>query len=277
MTMTKSIDTLVEDIYTLLDNGCEPDEENVQRFADNLAKTISQSMLDYTKKREGTLRMSNVGRPCRRQLWYENSGIEGEPIDAQIRLRFLYGHVVEEILLYLAREAGHEVTHEQEEVEVNGIVGHCDAIIDGVMTDVKSASTFAFKKFKEGTLADDDAFGYIPQISGYAKALDCDRAGFLAMDKSSGELTFMEVDQLADIEGIIDEVKAEVNGDKVPDRGYQDVADGKGGNRRLNSICRYCSFKHTCYPDLRMFQYSNGIKYLTHVAKVPQVLELDKS
>ena len=41
-----------------------------------------------------------------------------------------------------------------------------DCKIDGVVTDVKSTSTFGFKKFKDGSLAFDDPFGYIAQIKG---------------------------------------------------------------------------------------------------------------
>ena len=43
-----------------------------------------------------------------------------------------------------------------------------DCKIDGIVTDVKSASSFGFKKFKDGQLAIDDPFGYIDQIKAYA-------------------------------------------------------------------------------------------------------------
>ena len=43
------------------------------------------------------------------------------------------------------------MTHEQAEAEVQGIKGSMDCKIDGVVTDVKSASTFGFKKFKDGS------------------------------------------------------------------------------------------------------------------------------
>jgi hypothetical protein len=36
--------------------------------------------------------------------------------------------------------------------------------------DIKTASNFAFNKFKKGTLADDDPFGYLAQLSGYEEA-----------------------------------------------------------------------------------------------------------
>ena len=46
-----------------------------------------------------------------------------------------------------------------------------DCKIDGIVTDVKSASSFGFKKFKDGQLGlVDDPFGYIDQIKAYAHA-----------------------------------------------------------------------------------------------------------
>ena len=96
--------------------------------------------------------MSNVGRP-ERQLYYEVHGVgeEGqkpEELRPQTMLQFMFGDVWESILLYLAKEAGHTVTHEQSEVTLNGVKGHNDAIIDGVVVDVKSASPFSFKKLR---------------------------------------------------------------------------------------------------------------------------------
>ena len=42
-----------------------------------------------------------------------------------------------------------------------------DCKIDGEVVDVKSASAMSFKKFKNGTLYEDDPFGYIAQLAGY--------------------------------------------------------------------------------------------------------------
>ena len=45
------------------------------------------------------------------------------------------------VAIILTRAAGHEVTDEQKQCEVNGIKGHMDKI-DGIVTDVKSVSTY---------------------------------------------------------------------------------------------------------------------------------------
>ncbi len=74
-------------------------------------------------------------------------------------MRFLYGHLIEEMVLALTKLSGHSVTDEQKQAEVEGIKGSMDCKIDGVLTDVKSASPYGFKKFKDGSLIDDDPFG----------------------------------------------------------------------------------------------------------------------
>jgi hypothetical protein len=227
--------------------------------------------------------MSNLGRPDR-QLWYEIRGGGGkESLEPHVRLKFLIGDLWESVLLFLAGEAGHEVSHEQAEVVVDDIVGHIDAVIDGTVVDVKSASTHAFKKFKEGSLADDDPFGYIEQIAGYATAFDTDGA-FLAGDKQNGHITLHrvpkdEIDAI-DIKGRIKHIKAVVASDEIPDRCYAPVEEGKSGNLRLSVGCSYCPFKERCWADandgvgLRTFIYAKGPVHFTHIEKEPNVFEV---
>ena len=74
------------------------------------------------------------------------------------------------------------------------IVGHMDGRIDGTLMDVKSTSSYSFKKFKDGTLVDNDAFGYIDQLKAYAKSQGDTKIAWLAMDKQNGHLTWLEYD-----------------------------------------------------------------------------------
>ena len=73
-------------------------------------------------------------------------------------------------------------------LRLKGVVGHQDSIIDGVLVDVKSASGMGFDKFKYNKLTEDDPFGYVAQVSAYAAANGLDRAAFLAINKSTGEV-----------------------------------------------------------------------------------------
>lgn len=227
--------------------------------------------------------MSNLGKPDR-QLWYEfHDDGSKETLEPHTLLKFLIGDIYESVLLFLAKAAGHEVTQEQAEVEINGIKGHIDAVIDGHVVDVKSASTYAFKKFKYGTLADDDPFGYIDQIGGYSTALGLPGA-FLAGDKQNGHICLLQVPQ-QETEGLrieerIEHLKEVVVSSEEPERCYDPVPDGLSGNLALAVGCSYCPHKFRCWADanggvgVRTFLYSGGPKHLVEVVKEPKVPEL---
>jgi hypothetical protein len=106
-----------------------------------------------------------------RQIWYDANMPEAQrKLPGKMEFKFLYGDVLEVLMLFLAKEAGHEVTHEQHEVDVDGVKGHMDAVIDGIPVDCKSASSYSFQKFLNGPFFD-DPFGYVKQLSGYAHAI----------------------------------------------------------------------------------------------------------
>lgn len=244
---------------------------------------VSVRLGDAGNPRAATLRMSNLGKPDR-QLWYEfhDDGTK-EVLEPHTLLKFLIGDIYEATLLFLAKCAGHDVSQEQAEVEIDGIKGHIDAVIDGHVVDVKSASTYAFKKFKYGTLAEDDPFGYIDQIGGYSTALNLPGA-FLAGDKQNGHITLLKVPQ-EETEGLrvrdrIEHLKEVVVSEEEPDRCYEPVADGLSGNLALDIGCSYCPHKFRCWADanngvgVRTFLYSGGPKHLVHVEREPKVPEL---
>lgn len=228
-----------------------------------------------------TLRMSNIGKGTR-QLWYAKHYDSEEKLEGHTLLKFLIGDITECVVLFLSKMAGHSVTHLQDEVSLEGIKGHIDADIDGVTVDVKSASPYAFKKFENGTLVEDDAFGYIEQIASYSKARETDGA-FLAMDKVSGKLAYLpfskeELDKF-DVVDRIKYLKEALESPVEPDRCYPDEKMGESGNRKLGVNCSYCEFKKRCWSDsnggigLRTFLYSSGPVFLTTVKSEPKVFE----
>lgn len=228
--------------------------------------------------------MSNIGKGAR-QLWYEKNceKDQGEGFDGKTLLKFMLGDIVEHVILFLAEHSGHAVTHKQAEVHRGPIKGHIDADIDGVTVDIKSASPFAFLKFKKHTLAEDDAFGYIEQMAGYCKARDTDGA-FLAFEKVSGELCYdlHTKEELAvyDVDKRIEYVVEAVASPDAPERCYPDEEYGASGNRALCTTCGYCPFKRRCWADangglgLRTFLYSNKPVYMTQVTREPKVQEV---
>lgn len=296
----KDISTLVEDIYSVLDERTEHkvDDSNVEKAGELFKQMLRTRFASrQVKKGEEVLRFSSLGKKDR-QLWYAaNMPEKAEVLPPKTSFKFLFGDCIEILLLFLAKEAGHEVTHEQHEVEVDGVFGHTDCVIDGIPTDAKSASPYSFGKFKDGTFVFDDPFGYIPQISGYAHALEeeaqasdtpreaayTDRAGFLVADKVHGDIQFAEVDEYT-LKGNppaprIEALRGVIGNPEPPTRCYSDEPEGKSGNRKLGIGCSYCAFKDECWKDanggtgLRKFYYSRGPVWLTNVAREPKVGE----
>lgn len=281
----KEIDTLVDDMQAVLSelNDHEVSEENVE-WAGEAFKSILLSRFKKREKPSSALRFSSIGKKDR-QLWYDQNPPENvEVLTPATMLKFMYGDMIEILLLFLAKEAGHEVTHEQFEVEEAGVVGHMDAIIDGVPVDCKSASPYSFAKFKDGGFKFDDPFGYLPQLSGYSHAVKRpDRAAFLVADKVAGSICLAELDAYdiaANPPGPrIAHLKEVVASDTPPPRCYSDEPEGKSGNKKLGIGCSYCKYKESCWSDanggegLRKFWYSRGPVWLTAVVKEPKVGE----
>lgn len=272
----KSIETLVDDIYSLFKEG-KVDKNAFDKMLyapDNIEERDSEKHL---------LRMSNIGTTCERELYYKvNNKNEGEAFEPPHLIKFMFGDILESFLLQLAVMAGHTVEGAQDQLELNGVKGHRDAIIDGCLVDVKSASSYSFKKFKEGLDFDNDPFGYIPQINAYLKAsekdprlLVKDRAYFLVIDKQLGHICLSEAPIIKrDWEAFIQRKKDLVAAKEPPSRTIQPEPDGKSGNMKLGTKCSYCAFKFKCYDNLRTFLYSDGPRYLTKVVNEPKVQEL---
>lgn len=288
--MTKTIDTLVADIHGLLDEANH--HETVG--GPDIAQAYSR-MLAKRDKRDTLLPLwaSEYGDECLRKVWYKRYAAEEQaPLAPYVRMKFMYGDVLEELLLALAKDAGHEVVGQQERVSLSNfegeeiLSGRLDAIIDGHVVDVKSMSTFAFKKYSEqGLSKHNDSFGYRWQVALYhhlmveqGRVLENSDPYLLGIDKTLGHMALIPVAHLP--------TKAEVSiraakmadavtkPTTVPPRGYEPVTDGASGNMKLDVACSYCDFKNKCYPGLRTFIYSSGPRFLTEVALAPKVPEV---
>jgi len=273
-----SITTLVKDIYALLESG------KAVVNGDTLGKMIS-ARLSRASEGGDALRMSTLGERCVRKLWYRQNKPEAkEPIDGATVLKFTYGDILEEEVLSLAEQAGHEVAGRQDEVSLHGVIGHRDAIIDGVMVDVKSANSRGMHKFTYHRLEHDDPFGYLDQLDAYLAGSKADPAlkvrgemAFLAVDKELGKL-HLDVYQAQNKpwEKIILRLRETLGRKEPPPRAYNPQPDGKSGNMKIPMECSYCQYKNECYKDsnggkgLRKFIYSNGPRWLTVVMKEPK-------
>jgi len=282
----KNINTLVEDIYAVIEGNGGWDETVSTFFRQNVGDVVD-SRLQAVEQPRGTLRMSNMGTPCVRKLWYTvNTPDDGEDLRPDTRLKFLYGDILESLLIALAKAAGHDVRGEQSELSISGIKGHRDCVIDGITIDVKSASGFGFNKFADGKLREDDPFGYISQLSSYVYAghranpdgVHPTIGAFLVVDKQSGKLCldmYDLKDEIGDKEIEFQRIKEMVSAE-IPARAFDPVPDGGSGNQKLGVNCSYGAFKASCWPGLRTFLYAAGPRYLTEVKRqpAPHVMEV---
>ena len=282
----KSLNNLIEDIYKNIQPICDGEsldlsEEQIDKFGEDMKNVLRNWSSPTVRDSRFTLRMSNVGKPLR-QLWYDNKSEMDSSVTPITMIKFLYGHILEEVVLMLARLSGHEVSDEQKEVTVNDVKGHMDCKIDGEVVDVKTASSFAFKKFKYGTLPDDDPFGYISQLSGYEQSEGPTGGGFLVSNKETGELTFYAPDEFDKIDTgkRIKTIRKAFKSKTPPDKCYPEIPEGTKGNMKIHRGCSYCPHKFVCHSDsndgqgLRGFRYAKGVVYFTKVVKEPNVEEV---
>jgi hypothetical protein len=282
----------LDKIYDILSDDVEhtPDEAMAAEAAMEIAGELVKSQVRKSRPREkDKLWASDLGKPCMRQQWYKfNKPEAGEKLDGHTKFKFLYGNILESAALYLAREAGYKIDHQQGSVEwtsPNGtkVTGRIDSFIDDVLVDVKSTSSYGFSKYKKsGIHTGNDTFGYLWQL-GFYKAKqtlepNSNAAGFLWIDKQNGHLLLQQchVPNEEAIEDRVHLIEDAINKTNVEDnaRYYMDRADGKSGNRVLGTECSYCPYKVDCWPGLRAFDYSGKPRFLTEVVRTPKVTEI---
>lgn len=274
--MAKEITSLVSDIGELFD-GHNFSHVNVAHLSSTIEEVIKSRFREYGEKRYRSLRLSNIGKPLRQIYLEVATNLIPEALTVSTKTKFLFGDFCEALMIALAMESGHTVTEQQKRVELEGIVGHIDCLIDGVLVDVKSASSFSFQKFKDGSIRNDDPFGYIFQLAGYSTALGLIDSAFLAFDKVAGHITLCSFDKQEleefNVRAKIKQVKEILSSKESPAYCCTPIPEGKSGNEKLPTTGAYCPWKQHCYPDLRTFIYSSGPVFLTKVSRLPNVFE----
>ena len=228
--------------------------------------------------------MSNMGTACDRKLWFtvqDFSENVRESLQPFTKNKFIFGDIIEAWTLGLVKASGHKLEGMQTFMEINGVKGSRDCVIDGMTFDVKSASSFSMAKFKDNGLLQDDPFSYLSQLSSYVYAgkddpivTDKTHGGFLAVDKQHGHVVVDIYDMSDLLKGKEAEVVAKkslVNSKNKPNRSFTDVPDGKSGNMKLATYCSYCDYKFACWDELKRYIYSSGPRYLTKVVREPKV------
>jgi len=168
---------------------------------------------------------------------------------------------VEAVFKGLLRGAGvkyGESEHVSLEVGDTKVSGTYDLVIDGAVDDVKSASGWSYdnKFINFETLQKGDAFGYVAQLVGYAKAAKKKVGGWWVVNKANGKFKYVSAKE-SNVEDTMITIQKTINKVKTNkfERCYEDSAEtwrGKPtGNRRLGITCGFCDYKHACWENLK--------------------------
>lgn len=226
----------------------------------------------FSRDPEWYIRMSGLGRPLCQQVCGRD-GVKEETSYNMI-LRFLIGDLVEAAVMAIMKSAGIKITESQGKCNLTlggeNVKGTLDVVLEDEsgekkVWDIKSASPYSYtQKFGKGYygLKDDDPFGYVMQGHLYAQSKELPFGGWIVVDKSSGEIQFVEApdDQQEDREAYLKEANETVdklmNGFKFKkppmqpeDETYRLNGETKAtGNKLINKQCTFCNYREHCWP-----------------------------
>ena len=233
-------------------------DEAGEAFKDALRRQLTDQ-----GKNDFRLRMSNVGRPlCQLQMAAAGETPSRKPYN--FKLQMLIGDAVESVTDVLLKIAGANITGSKDKVqlEVAGTVirGEDDIEIDHRVFDIKTCSQWAFdNKWSQGYehLRDNDDFGYVGQLIGYAKAKGKKPGGWIVICKSTGRIRVVLCDVSQSEQDAVS-AKIEANVAAITTnaefkRCFEPVEDkwrGKPtGDKRLCKTCEFCSYLGACWPE----------------------------
>ena len=194
----------------------------------------------------------------------EKKGIKGEGLPYNIKMRNLFGDLIEASAITIMKASGIEITDVQKQVKLGDeISGTLDIKIGGKVWDIKSASPYSFEnKFGDSggfdAVVKDDAFGYVSQGFLYGEADKSDFAGWIVINKSTGEWCVTETPQENSeykkqaLKKAKDNIEALKN-DKPFKRCFTDEEEffykKPTGNKVLGISCSFCPYKKACWGD----------------------------
>jgi len=245
---------------------------SLSEFTDDCNHSAKRQLTE--RRGEYRIRMSGLGRPLCQQV-LDKQGIK-ESMQYNTLFRFMFGDMVESLLMLVMREAGVDIVDSQRQVELElggqTIKGTLDVIIRdelGVekVWDIKSASDWAYKNKFTGfggydSIKDDDPFGYVMQGYLYSAATSMPFGGWIVVNKSSGEVAVVEApewqddDREAYLADAVDRVKFLTNPSVKPFKPFPDEYETyrrKGEtlrteNKVLSKECNLCGYRNHCWP-----------------------------
>ena len=253
-------------VFNFLQKALKGEAKITEEVANQVASDVKAAMdkqFNSGPRDEFKLRMSNVGKPkC--QLWFEkNDSKDKIPLPPHFLMNMILGDLVEAVFKGLLRAAGAEFKDNDNVTlklpDGQEISGEYDMEMDGKIDDVKSASPNSYRnKFESfDSLQSDDSFGYIPQLVGYSKAAGKEVGGWWVVNKANGEFKYVSASEV-DSEKVLQDIQETVNyieKDEPFERCFEAVPETyrnkASGNLVLQNVCKWCSFKDKCWPNLK--------------------------
>lgn len=299
----------VNKLYRVFTNpNHKTDSGNIEWAVNRFREVVTRSFSESGKAKPPRVRASNIGKPDR-QLWFEfnqnkiglgdamlqiehGNEVDDVPanfIDGPTYMKFLYGDIIEIILVLLCKEAGYDVDVDQTELNIDKVTGHPDMIVthpDGKreVVDTKSASRFSFDaKFEgESVVNGDDPFGYIGQNSFYRQATNADQSGWLTANKDTGKLNYLPLpkDKEIGVEERVGYLKTMLKGAEPPEQlCYPLEEEAKTGNKKINKECSFCPFKFQCHGPMKVYKQGKKWAYypVDEIKETPKGEEIDFS
>jgi len=235
--------------------------ETIRQIGLDVMSAVARQFGGGNKRGEFGLRMSNVGRPtC--QLWFEkNEPEKALPLPTTFVMNMMLGDIVEAVFKGLLKEAGVKYEDDAKVTldldDDTSVSGTYDIVIDGAVDDIKSASNWSYtNKFESfDTLRQGDAFGYVAQLAGYAKASGKRAGGWWVVNKANGEFKYVpatgididqEVVHIKQTADTLEENRFERCFDAVPEK----FRGKETGNMVLTTECGFCRYRFACWPGL---------------------------
>ena len=236
-------------------------EEVIEQVGNDVKDALRKQFGGGQNRGDFRLRMSNLGRPtC--QLWFDKNKPE-VALDKpnSFMMNMMLGDIVEAVFKGLLKASGvkyEEPEHVSLEVDGTKINGTYDLVINDAVDDVKSASAWSYdNKFESfETLSQGDAFGYIAQLVGYAKAAKKKVGGWWVVNKANGKFKYVSA-QNVDEPKEMNKIKATVQKvkDNIFERCFEPIEEtfrGKPtGNTILGINCGFCDYRNDCWENLK--------------------------
>jgi hypothetical protein len=255
-------------------------DETIKGIVQHVEEAVHKQF-QSTRTQKFRLRASNIGKAdC--QLWFQKNKPEAAvPPASHFLLRMMIGDITEAVFKGVLKEAGVSFKEpEKVKTEIGGetISGEYDLILDDKVDDIKSASPWSYRnKWLDGKhVEENDSFGYVGQLTVYAKATDTEPGGWWVINHSSGE--FKYIPYMSDPVKVVQKLAKTVQSLKknVFARCFKPIKEmfrgTATGNYILGTECKFCSFKHACWGK----QLTEEPSRVSSAKTKPTVFYIDK-